>query len=490
MADTHVRDERGFILPSADIDFEGPDSPHTLHPLRFLGMGLLIAWLCCTHVDTIFLPVPRDVRVLAETGMRVGDIGAFIVMAIAARRIGPLSGHRVSTSVLVVFTAAGTAAIGLAIAPEGMGPDLLFVTSVVTAIGGAVLFCLWAEVFCQMGTTSMVVYGGGSCVAAFVVYCLVSTMMQPYAVVATSLLPVLSLACLWASFKLVPCETPRTKEMSYPVPWKIVIIMGIAGVLSGLTGVVLGEAANLGAIHRIWATACAGALMLYMALRRPSMFDMRMMTQVCLAVTVVALVFVPGVAMGFGQVVSFLMKLAYVWFTVFVIAVLANLAYRFDLPSLRLFAIARACSEGGIFVGVMLREAIGRSDIVLDAPMLAGAALVGLVLVAVCVLIWRSEKAVNADWGAAGISLESGVHVESPRERLISSCNRIAAEFGLTERETEMLMLIGQGKTRSQIEQELFLSQNTVKTHIRHLYAKLDVHSKEEACALIGVDAS
>lgn len=350
------------------------------------------------------------------------------------------------------------------------------------------MFCLWAEVFCQMGTTSMVVYGGGSCVAAFVVYCLVSTMMQPYAVVATALLPVLSLACLWASFRLVPRETPRTKEVSYPVPWKIVAIMGIAGVLSGLTGVVLGEAANLGAVHRIWATACAGALMLYMALWRPSMFDMRMMTQVCLAVTVVALIFVPGVAMGFGQVVSFLMKLAYVWFTVFVIAVLANLAYRFDLPSLRLFAIARACSESGIFVGVMLREAIGRSDIVLDAPTLAGASLVGFALVGICVLIWRSEKTVNADWGAAGISLENGGRVESPRERLIARCGQVASEFGLTERETEMLMLIGQGKTRSQIEQELFLSQNTVKTHIRHLYAKLGVHSKEEACALIGVE--
>jgi DNA-binding CsgD family transcriptional regulator len=489
MADTRMRDERGFALPGADIDLlEGSDSSHTLHPLRFLGMGLLIAWLCCTHIDFIYLPGPRDVRVLAETGMRVGDIGTFIVMAIAARRIGPLSGHRIPTSVLVTITAVGTAVIGLVVAPADMGPDLLFATSVVTAIGGAVLFCLWAEVFCQMGTTSMVVYGGGSCVAAFAVYCLVSTMMQPYAVIATSLLPVFSLACLWASFKLVPREAPRTKEVSYPVPWKIVAIMGIAGVLSGLTGVVLGEAANLGAIHRIWATACAGALMLYMALWRPSMFDMRMMTQVCLAVTVVALIFVPGVAMGFGQVVSFLMKLAYVWFTVFVIAVLANLAYRFDLPSLRLFAIARVCSESGIFVGVMLREAIGRSDIVLDAPTLAGASLVGFALVGICVLIWRSEKTVNADWGAAGISLENGGRVESPRERLIARCGQVASEFGLTERETEMLMLIGQGKTRSQIEQELFLSQNTVKTHIRHLYGKLGVHSKEEACALIGVE--
>ena len=34
------------------------------------------------------------------------------------------------------------------------------------------------------------------------------------------------------------------------------------------------------------------------------------------------------------------------------------------------------------------------------------------------------------------------------------------------------------------IEQELFLSQNTVKTHVRHLYAKLGVHSKTDVIAL------
>lgn len=264
--------------------------------------------------------------------------------------------------------------------------------------------------------------------------------------------------------------------------------MAIAGAMSGLVGIILGEVANLGAVHRIWATAFAGVLLVFMALRRPAAFDMRMMTRVCLIVVIAAFVILPLSTIGLTVVVSFLMKLAYVWFTVFVIAMLANLAYRFDLPSLRLFAIARACSEGGIFVGVFGREAIRNSNLVLDAPTLAIASIIGLLLVGVCVLIWRSESAVNADWGAAGINLQSGVHEPGPRERLIMRCDAVAKEYGLTERESEMLLLIGQGKTRSQIEQELFLSQNTIKTHIRHLYAKLDVHSKEEACSLLGVE--
>lgn len=467
---------------------KGEASSATLHPLRFLGMGLLIAWLCCTHVEAIYLGGAGSIRLSAETGMRVGDIGAFLVMALFARKIGVLSLHRKSVTALVVLTTLGTGATGLFLVSAGAAMEVVFVISIVTALGGAVLFCLWAEVFCQMGTTSMVVYGGGSCVSAFAAYCLISTMAQPYAVIATALLPVASLACAWASFRIVPHETPRIAEVSYPVPWKIVLIMAIAGVMSGTTGILLGEVASLGAVHRIWATAFAGVLLAYMALKRPAAFDMRMMTRVCLLVVVAAFLILPLSTVGLTTAVSFLMKLAYVWFTVFVIAMLANLAYRFDLPSLKLFAIARACSEGGIFLGVTVRDLAQSYAFSLGAPTLLMAAFIGLLLVGACVLIWRSESSVNADWGAAGINLESGMHEPGPRERLIARCELAAKEYGLTERESEMLLLIGQGKTRSQIEQELFLSQNTVKTHIRHLYSKLGVHSKEEACSLLGVE--
>ena len=91
----------------------------------------------------------------------------------------------------------------------------------------------------------------------------------------------------------------------------------------------------------------------------------------------------------------------------------------------------------------------------------------------------------NADWGAAGIDLESGQRAVGQRERLLVRCSVLREQFGLTERETELLALIAQGKTRTEIERELFLSQNTVKTHARHLYAKLGVHSKDEVQRLV-----
>jgi DNA-binding NarL/FixJ family response regulator len=52
---------------------------------------------------------------------------------------------------------------------------------------------------------------------------------------------------------------------------------------------------------------------------------------------------------------------------------------------------------------------------------------------------------------------------------------------GLTPRETEILRLVGTGLTNAQIAQRLVLSEATVKTHVKHLMAKLQLSSRAQA---------
>ncbi|MDY0152619.1 MAG: LuxR C-terminal-related transcriptional regulator, partial [Candidatus Cloacimonas sp.] len=52
---------------------------------------------------------------------------------------------------------------------------------------------------------------------------------------------------------------------------------------------------------------------------------------------------------------------------------------------------------------------------------------------------------------------------------------------GLTDRETEILQLLGQGKSNKEIAQELFISVNTVKVHLNNVFKKLGVSSRTEA---------
>jgi DNA-binding NarL/FixJ family response regulator len=51
----------------------------------------------------------------------------------------------------------------------------------------------------------------------------------------------------------------------------------------------------------------------------------------------------------------------------------------------------------------------------------------------------------------------------------------------LTTRETEVLRLVGTGLSNTQIAERLVLSEATVKTHVKHIMAKLQLVSRAQA---------
>ncbi len=75
-----------------------------------------------------------------------------------------------------------------------------------------------------------------------------------------------------------------------------------------------------------------------------------------------------------------------------------------------------------------------------------------------------------------------------PRDKMSSIMDRIISVVGrdlkektldqLTPTEFQVLRLIGQGKSNDEIAEALFISKNTVRSHIKSIYAKLDTHSR------------
>ena len=65
------------------------------------------------------------------------------------------------------------------------------------------------------------------------------------------------------------------------------------------------------------------------------------------------------------------------------------------------------------------------------------------------------------------------------------ACDAVAYQFGLTSRELDVLKLLARGRTSPFIQEKLVLSHNTVKTHVRHIYTKLNVHSQQELISIV-----
>lgn len=71
-------------------------------------------------------------------------------------------------------------------------------------------------------------------------------------------------------------------------------------------------------------------------------------------------------------------------------------------------------------------------------------------------------------------------------KRVLDMFTRMSApssDYGLSDREREVLGLLVDGKTKNSIADGLFLSYHTVDMHVRNIYAKLQVHTRSGAVA-------
>jgi DNA-binding NarL/FixJ family response regulator len=115
----------------------------------------------------------------------------------------------------------------------------------------------------------------------------------------------------------------------------------------------------------------------------------------------------------------------------------------------------------------------------------------------------RSLLARGLESGAKGYILK-----EAPHETLVRAIEKVAQgesfidpalmpaflsgrdrEDMLTPREREILQLLADGMSNADVAQRLFISQETVKSHVRHILAKLEADTRTHAVAIALRDA-
>lgn len=221
---------------------------------------------------------------------------------------------------------------------------------------------------------------------------------------------------------------------------------------------------------------------------------------------------------GYSPLSSALMSTGYSLFEMTTYLVLAELALSLRVRPLSLLAAFYLIETVGYLVGCSLEAAADAGA--LDGRMVAAVLALALLVCAVWVF---TEKHVNdLLWGrggepaagvaarepeggasaealeAAGIECDAGSAVssaevgdaEAVRDPAASGpygqgVTLVAERFRLSPRETEVLRLLAAGRSAAFIAELQFVTTNTVRSHIKHIYGKCDVHSRQELITLI-----
>ncbi len=90
----------------------------------------------------------------------------------------------------------------------------------------------------------------------------------------------------------------------------------------------------------------------------------------------------------------------------------------------------------------------------------------------------------RAGSGGGKLATQAGGEAEIA-DRVSKRCRQLAEHYGLSSRETEVMELLARGYTGPAIAEALFISENTMRTHSRRIYAKLGIHKKQELLVLL-----
>ena len=186
---------------------------------------------------------------------------------------------------------------------------------------------------------------------------------------------------------------------------------------------------------------------------------------------------------------------------------MAYLAFRFDLSPVRVFGIGQGtyflASTAGWALGAAVAPWYGEAMVRMGVGV-ALAFLVIIVLVYVFpendlkrIMAWSvdgdavgrrhgeqgaaAHVAPEMEEGGAGQCMTADGGAAVPDDAKPSGTARAAdPRYGLSARELEILDLFAQGRSANWIADNLTISKNTVRSHLRAIYTKLDVHTRQE----------
>lgn len=441
----------------------------------FLGIGVYRAWIEAAFVGS-FVPFPT-MPIPVRNWFDIFGIVVMLVCVGLTRRIGPFYNRRLIFILCGVSATAGTAFLFISATTPGLSPLVPWLAAAFGGIGMGLIILIWSEVYGCLNPFRVTVYYCGSIIAGGLIVYTLMGFMTPWLIVFTTALPIVSLNMAYRAMKHVPpVDRPSPRYGLYKAPWKIFLLMALYGFAYGL----IEQQAYSGMFgpHSAPAVLIVAAVILALVLMRRESFDFLFIVRIGLPLTVIALWMIPALNSAGNDISGACAIGGYTAFTVLIMVLCSNLCYRYGTSAIWLFGIERSLRLLFMMLGRgATMVASGYEIIGIPGEQLTSGLTILLVVIATTLLI--SQKDITGQWKES-LRVDKKHQEEMRMDALMDHCAQLADKHGLTARETEVLRLLAQRKTVGMIERECHIANGTAKAHIRHIYQKLDIHSRKE----------
>lgn len=472
--------------------------------LRFLGLGAWWAWIwLCYNSIEIMRMFPADQQTAYVLQMylfsTLGIAGSMFTAALAWKRMTMLVDKRAFVIGFGAFAGLATILLGFSVV---MGAGAFFVLAAVfTGIGTSMLCLKVGRLYGSVSLGDSLTAGSISLLLAALLYFVGIGIPPEWRLFYIAALPLVSgLLLSMGSADPFPSAVSGAGEGRGKGPVqhlyrKLVaasaLVAVTAGVGKGISSTLVDNALfaregsiivfciGLIAVAVAWVVnrddAVRGARQAYSALM---VLGMAMMLGTCFGLDIAFL--------SVGKEALWLMLSCF----------MAYLAFRFDLSPVRVFGIGQGvyflASTAGWALGAAIAPWYGEAMV----RMGVGVALTFLVIIVLVyvfpendlkrIMAWSVDgDAICSTRGARDGALPKGAADDSEGALESPAATRSLARaadprYGLSARELEILDLFAQGRSANWIADSLTISKNTVRSHLRAIYTKLDVHTRQE----------
>ncbi|WP_162610971.1 helix-turn-helix transcriptional regulator, partial [Gordonibacter sp. An230] len=373
---------------------------------------------------------------------------------------------------LVSLSTAFTYACGWAVdAPLGAA------AGVVLEASKAALLLLWAECLCRVRFRDALLCVSLVYATAFSLCLLVAGLKPLAALVVHASMPLLSggaLLSLRSDAAFAPSKGDLPKEARVPrLPMRLFVGIGLFGAISLLTNS-LSEAKSSATaeLNTLLAGLAVSTLVALFARRCGERFDFMFLYRMLTPLMIFSIIPVLMLESGNQQYEAYAIGAGWTFFRIFTWTLWCSIASRSRVPAACVFAAGQFALTSCSTFAQALYDAVLCG---LDAPLpVAISGVIGLAVATSAFVM--SEGDIRRFFERRG----TAKRLADDEEACARCAGNAARRFGLSKREEEIAALVARGRNNAVIRERLCITESTLRTHLRNIYAKMLVHSRQE----------